>query len=305
MCTPNTELKFCTCIEGDIAEIKNIYIWTLYRYYGSRESLRRGKVMMPVDDFQNGISVENISLKLNEGNIFDFDYAPEERDSLHISFNAENSQEYKYFSLIFKNGIWQEGNNPFFTSIQKEIATGEIKVIYKEENHFLKHCEYLESEYGIVIPESIKVKYAHIKSDSEDPIYLAIRNLKRYKLFYTPEFIKSVAKTYFKIYPDENSERLQEMINSAQNKFSLLESKFISGTENFNFLNRCLKDLNYEINKCFSVAIPIDDENYLIINGILSGTMITKVIREKKYIKNKTQKLRFENFEIIKNLNEY
>ncbi len=33
--------------------------------------------------------------------------------------------------------------------------------------------------------------------------------------------------------------------------------------------------------------------------------MVTKVIREKKYIKNKTQKLRFENFKILNNLNEH
>ena len=164
MCTPNTELRFCTCIEGDIPEIKNIYVWTLYRYYGSRESLRRGKAIMPVKDFQNGISVENIRSKLNEGNIFDFEYTPQERDTLSIRFNAEHRAEYKYLSLIFRDGIWRKGSNPFFTSIQKNIAKGEVKVIYREENKFLKHCEYLESKYGIEIPESIKIQCANLKN---------------------------------------------------------------------------------------------------------------------------------------------
>jgi len=119
---------------------------------------------MPVKDFQNGISVENIRSKLNEGNIFDFEYTPQERDTLSIRFNAEHRAEYKYLSLIFRDGIWRKGSNPFFTSIQKNIAKGEVKVIYREENKFLKHCEYLESKYGIEIPESIKIQCANLKN---------------------------------------------------------------------------------------------------------------------------------------------
>ncbi|PVV56519.1 hypothetical protein [Chryseobacterium sp. HMWF035] len=106
MCTPNTELQFCTCTEGNINDIKDIYIWTLYKYLGSRESSLRGKILMPTYNFENGISTENISSKLNEGNIFDFEYTPQERDTLHIKFNAKNRAEYKYFSVIFRDGIW-------------------------------------------------------------------------------------------------------------------------------------------------------------------------------------------------------
>lgn len=126
MCTPNTELQFCTCIEGDIYEIKDIYIWTLRRYVDSKESLMRGKIMKSTKDFENGISVENIIAKLSLGNIFDFEYTPQEKDSLNISFNAENREEYKYFTLIFKENIWQESSNPAFVSINKSIAEGEI-----------------------------------------------------------------------------------------------------------------------------------------------------------------------------------
>lgn len=251
MCTPNTELQFCTCAEGNINDIKDIYIWSLYRYHGSRESLIRGKVMMPVKDFENGISAEHMTSKLNHGNIFDFDYTPQERDTIHISFNAKNRAEYKYFTLIFRDGVWQEGRNPLFVSIEKNIAKGEVKVFYKEENEFLNHCENLRSQYGIEIPESVKVRCANLKDDSQDPVYSAIKNFKEYKIFYTQEFIKYVVKTYFKIYPDENSDRLQAMIDSAQSKFSILEEKFISETENFAFLNRCFKDLDKNLEKCF------------------------------------------------------
>ncbi len=133
MCASGNEIKFCTCVEGSIDEIKNIYIWTLSRYIGSKESMRRGKIMIPVKDFENGISAENIISKLNTENIFDFEYTAQERDTLHISFNADTTAEYKYFSLIFRDERWREGRNPFFTSISKKIASGEIKLINKKE----------------------------------------------------------------------------------------------------------------------------------------------------------------------------
>lgn len=134
MCISNNSIKFCTCVEGNIDEIKNIYIWTLSRCIGPNESLRRGKIMIPVKDFENGISVDSIISKLNTENIFDFEYNAQERDSLHISFNAKNREEYQYFSLIFWDGRWQEGRNSVFTSIIKKIAGGEVKIINKDEN---------------------------------------------------------------------------------------------------------------------------------------------------------------------------
>jgi hypothetical protein len=300
MCTPNTELQFCTCAEGNINDIKDIYIWSLYRYHGSRESLIRGKVMMPVKDFENGISAEHIISKLNHGNIFDFDYTPQERDTIHISFNAKNRAEYKYFTLIFRDGVWQEGRNPLFVSIEKNIAKGEVKVLYKE-NEFLKHCENLRSQYGIEIPESVKVRCANLKDDSQDPVYSAIKNFKEYKIFYTQEFIEYIVKTYFNMYPDENSDRLQAMIDSAQNKFSILEEKFISETENFAFLNRYFKDLDKNLEKCFFITIPFQNkETHLFINSNLIGRTGFKSNRNNRYFKNKSQKIKFEDFELFK-----
>ncbi|WPO83795.1 hypothetical protein SD427_05550 [Chryseobacterium sp. JJR-5R] len=89
--------------------------------------------MIPTENFNNGISIENIIAKLTAENVFDFEYAPKEKDTLHISFNAKNREKYKYFSLIYINKTWKEGNNPVFTSINKPIAEGEI-IIKEKEN---------------------------------------------------------------------------------------------------------------------------------------------------------------------------
>ena len=138
MCIPNTELQFCTCVEGNISDIKDIYIWTLRTFVGLKESDRRGKIMIPVENLGNGITIENVIARLNTGNIFDFEYIPKERDTLHISFNAKNRSDYKYFSLIYINKIWEQGSNPVFTSISNQIAEGEIiikeKKIYDHPN---------------------------------------------------------------------------------------------------------------------------------------------------------------------------
>ncbi|SEW33031.1 hypothetical protein SAMN05421841_2357 [Chryseobacterium wanjuense] len=138
MCIPNTELQFCTCVEGNIFDIKDIYIWTLRTFVGLKESDRRGKIMIPVENLGNGITIENVIARLNTGNIFDFEYIPKERDTLHISFNAKNKSDYKYFSLIYINKIWEQGSNPVFTSISNQIAEGEIiikeKKIYDHPN---------------------------------------------------------------------------------------------------------------------------------------------------------------------------
>jgi len=87
--------------------------------------------MIAVNDFHNGISVLNVIERINAGNIFDFEYIPEERDTLHISYNAENYNDHKYFSLIFLDNNWQKGRNPAFTSKEKKIAAGEIIIHQK------------------------------------------------------------------------------------------------------------------------------------------------------------------------------
>lgn len=128
MCNVTNTIKFCTCVNEDLKKEKDIYIWTLYRYLGSRESKFVGKIMLPVDDLNNGITVENIISKLNKENVFDFDYTAVDKDSLHICFNAEKFNHYKYFTLIFKKGVWQEGSNSFTSALEEVIAKGKIEL---------------------------------------------------------------------------------------------------------------------------------------------------------------------------------
>ncbi|WP_336690372.1 MULTISPECIES: hypothetical protein [unclassified Chryseobacterium] len=302
MCTPNTELQFCTCTEGDIFEIKNIYIWSLNRYVGYKEKnpFFFASFVKPVEDFSNTISAQNIISKLNEGNIFDFEYLPKEKDTLDISFNAKNRAEYKYFTIIFRDGIWQKGQNPHYVSVTENIARGEVKVTYKEENEFLKHVEHLKIKYGVEIPESIKVRCANLKDDSQDPIYLAIRNFKEYKTFYHPEFIKYITDKYFnEFHESENSNALQSLLDKAQNTFSLLEKKFISEKIDLSFINKCFNELNDKL-ECVFTSIPIKDDEYMIIDGRFYSKVIFSKGKRKTYFINKVKKINYEIFKLFK-----
>lgn len=125
MCEISKEYKLCTC--DDLAPNDKKNIWTLTRYIGHRKTDRIGKILRTSDDLGNGISREQLILQMNTKNCFDFEYIPNENDSLHVSTNDDNT--YKYFNIIYKNGLWIEGGNPVFTSITETIAEGKIEII--------------------------------------------------------------------------------------------------------------------------------------------------------------------------------
>jgi len=131
MCVNNEYLTFCTCSErdpkaSDYYDTEIYYTWLLTRYIGRRESSRRGKILKPSEDLGKGLTLPTILGQLNSNSIyFDFDYHPNDLDCLSISNNLKHPF-YEYFSLIYKNDIWQEGSNPAFVSSTKTIAHGKI-----------------------------------------------------------------------------------------------------------------------------------------------------------------------------------
>ena len=126
MCNNVSKIKFCTCDIGE-ARLPNIYYWTLSRFIGFRESDILGKLVIPSEDLGNNITTDIILNILNNYQPFDFNYSPDESDTLNI-FLSTIDVRHKYFSLIFKNGKWQVGRNPAFVSSTQEIATGTIEV---------------------------------------------------------------------------------------------------------------------------------------------------------------------------------
>lgn len=128
MCKTGKQLKFCTC-----EHIENVShetcIWILDRYIGAKESRLLGKIKRP-DDHIGEIQKAQVIEAMNQGNCFDFNYEPQEADTLCIKNEAKNHNEYKYFSLKYVDGKWIEGmNDPFGRSITENISKGTLKLI--------------------------------------------------------------------------------------------------------------------------------------------------------------------------------
>jgi hypothetical protein len=80
--------------------------------------------MRPSSDLGNGLTEKIILEMLNSGqSYFDFEYEPKESDCLKITNGLEHPR-YEYMSLIHKNGEWQKGSNPAFSSSIETIAKG-------------------------------------------------------------------------------------------------------------------------------------------------------------------------------------
>ena len=124
MCATNQGFKFCTC--EDIGEAE--YTWRLTRYLGSDENGPVGSIVAPAHDLGQGLTSERILALLNEGEVFDFEYLPAEKDSIRIRRAAKDG--YWYMSFLYQDGRWIEGMNPAFTSVNEEIAKGIVTTTF-------------------------------------------------------------------------------------------------------------------------------------------------------------------------------
>lgn len=127
MCDTPENITFCTCSEKDENSIViGTLEWTLDRFIGLKETNMRGILMRPADELGDSINIHKVIDEMNKRNCFDFDYVPQERDCFHIS-NGRKTPEYKYFSLIYKDGQWRPGRNPAFgRTISENIGKGKV-----------------------------------------------------------------------------------------------------------------------------------------------------------------------------------
>lgn len=121
-------------IKGELVKISNkkndkipiINIWHLSRFVGEQADTMMGSYQFPSKDIGNGLNVEWILLNLNIENCFDFDYTPDEGDSLTISTNVILGP---YISFIFKNNEWSIDHYSPFHDETTIICKGIIKEV--------------------------------------------------------------------------------------------------------------------------------------------------------------------------------
>jgi hypothetical protein len=129
MCAPTNGFAFCT---GDMKSLGKMpkkpgYLRQLIRYEGERPVTIVGKIMAFSENLGHSVTLEKVLEQMNAGNCFDFDYLPAERDTLDVNRNSARGK-FGYFIIIYTNGRWQKGCNPGFSSVEKTIETGFIRV---------------------------------------------------------------------------------------------------------------------------------------------------------------------------------
>ena len=129
MCQKASQITFCTCeLEGKVIhnkksrrnamnpqqEVKS-YRWSLQKIAGLAEHSMDGLLMEPDYEFSIELTDERILAAMNSRNCFDFEYEPQEGDSLSISEKPSG----KFMQFLFKDGSWKNGgHNPFIHQLE-------------------------------------------------------------------------------------------------------------------------------------------------------------------------------------------
>ncbi|HEY1196565.1 hypothetical protein [Flavobacterium sp.] len=131
MCKSGKEIKLCTCVPNGINTVihhknsrknrkkrRTEFTWTLEKCMGFSKTTMDGMGYMPEKMLTVDLTNEKMVADLNSKNCFDFDYEPNEGDSLRI-FTPGGSYE-KHLSFIYKNKQWIAGSHmPFMYEMQK------------------------------------------------------------------------------------------------------------------------------------------------------------------------------------------
>jgi hypothetical protein len=133
MCTVTNKLQLCTCLadEQDIYELPNY--WVFYKYGKQKEGQIMGMPMLPLygDTTSHAYNLQQLPILLNDGNVFDIDLQPQNKDRLciHITLDAQTGASFDY-GFEYKNGKWRTCEYDFFTWYDRhdEIENGIVKL---------------------------------------------------------------------------------------------------------------------------------------------------------------------------------
>lgn len=128
MCSPSGNFKLCTCDNDPVQLATAEFTWKLYRFPDKSRQPRMimGKFVVPVDKLADHLDAGVIAMQMNVRNCFDFEYTPEEFDTLYINTQGNRN---KFIRLRFNNGVWSKNHIPVFgdTELLKEGIVKEEK----------------------------------------------------------------------------------------------------------------------------------------------------------------------------------
>jgi len=109
MCIVSDKIKFCTCAESNISQLK--HYWVLYRYNKQKKGLMMGEWIFPehIIDPQDVMNENTIIARLNENDAFDVAMDFDNKDLLKVTINNKPKKgERKYsYSFQYRKKKWE------------------------------------------------------------------------------------------------------------------------------------------------------------------------------------------------------
>ncbi|WP_420572351.1 hypothetical protein [Kordia sp.] len=140
MCQVSQTIKFCSCSDKLAEATKHVksiyYIWKIERVVGINDFAMDGLLMEDPKQLDE-LSADAILKELNSKNLFDFDYKPQDNDSLEIKRVNPKKKHHKkkligshlnFYYLIDK---WHIGYPDAFTYQHEMYKKGNVKVLNK------------------------------------------------------------------------------------------------------------------------------------------------------------------------------
>lgn len=107
------------------------YYWLLQHVHGKDDNWYVGRAIYPDNDIGHGLDNDWVAFLLNAENCFDFDYAPQEQDTLTI-ISASNPLD--YLSFVYRDGQWQPDAFLFEKVQFVAVAHGQVKPSSTQKN---------------------------------------------------------------------------------------------------------------------------------------------------------------------------
>lgn len=172
------------------------------------------------------------------------------------------------------------------------------------ENKFINHCQKIEAEYGIEIPESIRTYFSKFPEDSSNFYFQTLKTANDYKIFYTKGFVEFVVNKYASLFLNPDFDNLQNILDEGNYEYSLLKKEFCFEGIDLSFLNKCIEEYN---DISFYIGIHIfqtcGGEELLIINGDKIGNIAGRSHHDYNFVNYQNSIIKYQKIDFIKKLN--
>ncbi|WP_430409713.1 hypothetical protein [Kordia sp.] len=138
MCKASETIRFCSCadnLENASKHSKSIYyVWTIERILGINDFAMDGLLMEDPKQLDELVA-ETILRKLNSKNLFDFDYKPQDNDSLEIKrVNPKKRYQKKkcigtHLNFYYLFNKWHIGYADVFTYQLESYKNGKVEIL--------------------------------------------------------------------------------------------------------------------------------------------------------------------------------